>query len=123
MAGGLAAIGVVMQPASARAEDPFAGIPNLSFRYYDVRGANSDEINASMHRHGPDNGEGDGAGSTDYRIAWSWARKRIGSHCQVIDPEVRFNPGKVFPTLRRCAEQGREHVHVGAERFAHLPRF
>jgi len=40
-----------------------------------------------------------------------------------FDPEVRFNPGKVFPTLRRCAEQGREHVHVGAERFAHLPRF
>jgi len=40
-----------------------------------------------------------------------------------FDPEVRFNPGKVFPTLRRCAEQGREHVHSGAERFAHLPRF
>jgi glycolate oxidase len=40
-----------------------------------------------------------------------------------FDPEVRFNPGKVFPTLRRCAEQGREHVHAGAERFAHLPRF
>jgi glycolate oxidase len=40
-----------------------------------------------------------------------------------FDPEVRFNPGKVFPTLRRCAEQGREHVHTGAERFAHLPRF
>jgi glycolate oxidase len=40
-----------------------------------------------------------------------------------FDPEVRFNPGKVFPTLRRCAEQGREHVHVGAERFPDLPRF
>ena len=34
-----------------------------------------------------------------------------------FDPAVRFNPGKVFPTLRRCAEQGREHVHSGAERF------
>ena len=31
-----------------------------------------------------------------------------------FDPDVRFNPGKVFPTLRRCAEQGREHVHAGA---------
>jgi glycolate oxidase len=40
-----------------------------------------------------------------------------------FDPDVRFNPGKVYPTLRRCAEQGREHVHAGAERFAHLPRF
>jgi glycolate oxidase len=40
-----------------------------------------------------------------------------------FDPEVRFNPGKVFPTLRRCAELGREHVHAGSERFASLPRF
>jgi glycolate oxidase len=40
-----------------------------------------------------------------------------------FDPDVRFNPGKVFPTLRRCAELGREHVHSGAERFADLPRF
>jgi glycolate dehydrogenase FAD-linked subunit len=40
-----------------------------------------------------------------------------------FDPAVRFNPGKVFPTLRRCAELGREHVHAGAERFPDLPRF
>jgi len=40
-----------------------------------------------------------------------------------FDPDVRFNPGKVFPTLRRCAEQGREHVHSGTERFPDLPRF
>src|SRR5882672_823939 len=38
-----------------------------------------------------------------------------------FDPDVRFNPGKVFPTLRRCAELGREHVHAGAERFPDLP--
>jgi glycolate oxidase len=40
-----------------------------------------------------------------------------------FDPDVRFNPGKVFPTLRRCAELGREHVHAGNERFPSLPRF
>jgi glycolate oxidase len=40
-----------------------------------------------------------------------------------FDPDARFNPGKVFPTLRRCAEQGREHVHGGSERFPDLPRF
>jgi glycolate oxidase len=41
-----------------------------------------------------------------------------------FDPHARFNPGKVFPTLHRCAELGREHVHAGAERrFADLPRF
>ena len=40
-----------------------------------------------------------------------------------FDPQVRFNPGKVFPTLHRCAELGREHVHSGHERFPDLPRF
>ena len=30
---------------------------------------------------------------------------------RVFDPQLRFNPGKVFPTLSRCSEQGREHVH------------
>ena len=40
-----------------------------------------------------------------------------------FDPQLRFNPGKVFPTLHRCAELGREHVHAGAERFPDLPRF
>ena len=42
---------------------------------------------------------------------------------QAFDPDLRFNPGKVYPTLTRCAELGREHVHVGAERFPDLPRF
>jgi glycolate oxidase len=43
----------------------------------------------------------------------------------VFDPQLRFNPGKVFPTLSRCSEQGREHVHAHAPASAHagLPRF
>jgi glycolate oxidase len=40
-----------------------------------------------------------------------------------FDPGLRFNPGKVYPTLHRCAELGREHVRAGAERFPDLPRF
>jgi glycolate oxidase len=40
-----------------------------------------------------------------------------------FDPEQLLNPGKVFPTLRRCAELGRVHVHHGATRFPDLPRF
>ncbi len=66
-----------------------------------------------------------------------------------FDPDARFNPGKVFPSLHRCAEEGRMHVHSGPRdggkgprdgekgrreggperredspgRFAHLPRF
>jgi glycolate oxidase len=34
-----------------------------------------------------------------------------------------FNPGKVFPTLSVCIEQGHAHVHKGAMRHAELPRF
>ena len=40
-----------------------------------------------------------------------------------FDPSVRFNPGKVYPALRRCAERGAEHVHAGEARFPELPRF
>lgn len=40
-----------------------------------------------------------------------------------FDPDHRLNPGKVFPTLHRCAELGRVHVHGGRLAFPELPRF
>ncbi len=40
-----------------------------------------------------------------------------------FDPNSLLNPGKVFPTLRRCAELGRMHVHRGEMKFPDLPRF
>ena len=40
-----------------------------------------------------------------------------------FDPEGLLNPGKVFPTLHRCAELGRVHIHRGKLRFPDLPRF
>ncbi|WP_221892867.1 FAD-linked oxidase C-terminal domain-containing protein [Parasphingopyxis marina] len=40
-----------------------------------------------------------------------------------FDPELLLNPGKVFPTLRRCAELGRVHVHGGRLAFPDIPRF
>ncbi len=40
-----------------------------------------------------------------------------------FDPDGLLNPGKVFPTLHRCAELGRVHVHGGKTAFAELPRF
>jgi glycolate oxidase len=40
-----------------------------------------------------------------------------------FDPDMLLNPGKVFPTLHRCAELGRMHVHHGAVAFPDLPRF
>jgi glycolate oxidase len=40
-----------------------------------------------------------------------------------FDPTQILNPGKVFPTLHRCAELGRMHIHQGEVRFPDLPRF
>jgi glycolate oxidase len=40
-----------------------------------------------------------------------------------FDPAGLLNPGKVIPTLARCAEYGRMHVHRGMLPFAELPRF
>jgi len=40
-----------------------------------------------------------------------------------LDQKNLLNPGKVYPILRKCAEEGRVHVHRGEERFPDLPRF
>ncbi|HET7756892.1 MAG TPA: FAD-linked oxidase C-terminal domain-containing protein [Steroidobacteraceae bacterium] len=40
-----------------------------------------------------------------------------------FDPPGLLNPGKAIPTLRRCAEYGRMHVHRGALPHPELPRF
>jgi len=40
-----------------------------------------------------------------------------------FDPEGLLNPGKGVPTLARCAEMGRMHVHDGQLRHPELPRF
>lgn len=40
-----------------------------------------------------------------------------------FDPDGLLNPGKVFPTLHRCAELGRMHIHRGQMPFPDLPRF
>ena len=40
-----------------------------------------------------------------------------------FDPAGLLNPGKVMPTLHRCAEYGRMRVRAGDLRFPELPRF
>src|ERR1700751_4757085 len=40
-----------------------------------------------------------------------------------FDAEGLLNPGKVFPTLHRCAELGGMHVHAGKLGFPDIPRF
>jgi glycolate oxidase len=42
---------------------------------------------------------------------------------RAFDPDALLNPGKAVPTLHRCAEMGRMHVHHGALPHPELPRF
>jgi len=42
---------------------------------------------------------------------------------RAFDEPGLLNPGKAVPTLHRCAEFGRMHVHRGQEKFPDLPRF
>jgi glycolate oxidase len=42
---------------------------------------------------------------------------------QAFDPDGLLNPGKAIPTLARCAEFGRMHVHHGELPFPELDRF
>jgi glycolate oxidase len=42
---------------------------------------------------------------------------------RAFDPQELLNPGKVIPTLARCAEYGRMHIHRGMLPFPELPRF
>ena len=42
---------------------------------------------------------------------------------KALDESSLLNPGKVYPILRKCAEEGRVHVHKGKTRFPDIPRF
>jgi glycolate oxidase len=42
---------------------------------------------------------------------------------RAFDPKGLLNPGKVIPTLARCAEGGKMHVRRGLLPFPDLPRF
>jgi glycolate oxidase len=50
-------------------------------------------------------------------------RAAFGAVKEAFDPQGLLNPGKVIPTLARCAEYGRMRVHGGALPHADLPRF
>ena len=41
-----------------------------------------------------------------------------------LDPDSLLNPGKVYPILRKCAEEGRLHIHGrDKSKFSDIPRF
>jgi len=50
-------------------------------------------------------------------------RERFLGIKAAFDEHALLNPGKAIPTLARCAEAGRMHVHRGELPHAELPRF
>ena len=42
---------------------------------------------------------------------------------KALDSSSLLNPGKVYPILRKCAEEGRVHVHRGKTKFPDIPKF
>ncbi len=50
-------------------------------------------------------------------------REQMFAVKRAFDARGLLNPGKVIPTLHRCAEYGRMHVRKGLLPFAELPRF
>jgi glycolate oxidase len=50
-------------------------------------------------------------------------RERMLGVKAAFDPQALLNPGKVIPSLVRCAEYGKMHVRRGLLPFPELPRF
>ena len=50
-------------------------------------------------------------------------REQMFAVKRAFDPTSLLNPGKVIPTLHRCAEYGKMHVKRGLLPFADIPRF
>jgi glycolate oxidase len=42
---------------------------------------------------------------------------------KALDVSSLLNPGKVYPILHKCAEEGRIHIHGGKTKFPNIPRF
>ena len=50
-------------------------------------------------------------------------REQMSALKHAFDPQGLLNPGKVIPTLHRCAEYGKMHVKKGLLPFPELERF
>ncbi|MFZ5705198.1 MAG: DUF922 domain-containing protein [Pseudomonadota bacterium] len=75
----------------------FAGIPNVSFDYYDVEGRTPEEIYRSMRSRAPQ--IGDAVAHTAWHIRVGWRQTRRGNDCIVADPVTRLSIKVTLPRL------------------------
>jgi predicted secreted Zn-dependent protease len=100
--------------AFARSNDPFAGIPNITFQYYDVSGRDPRAIRASMNAErptDPHDGKPDDA-VTVWTYHWSYRDGPEG-----CEGKVRFTARVILPRLR-----GRVSAVVAARWRAFMAR-
>lgn len=83
--------------ADVPASSPFAGMPNVVFRYYEVEGSTPAEIYASMRARSPQ--KGDGVAHTAWHIRVGWRQTRRGGACEVADPMTSLSIAVVLPRL------------------------
>lgn len=78
-------------------DNPFAGIPNVKFQYYDVEGRTPAEIYASLRARSPESG--DGVARTAWHMRVGWQENRRGSRCRVVDPMASVSMVVLLPRL------------------------
>ena len=83
--------------AGAPVTSAFAGIPNISYEYYDVEGRTPEEIYRSMRLRAPQTG--DAVAHTAWHIRVGWRQTRRGNDCLVADPVTRLSIKVVLPRL------------------------
>lgn len=95
----LAAAVSVPGPVSGEGQDdPFSGIPNVSFAFYEVGGRDEDAIRASLNAHRPVD-PNDGA-AVDGRTRWqvSWKLRSDSEGCRAVEPPT-FSATVTLPKL------------------------
>jgi predicted secreted Zn-dependent protease len=96
----VAFLALAASPAGAQATDAFAGVPNLSFRYYPVAGTDAASLRQSIDAGRPTDphgGEPVDAG-TDWAIRWRWPARR-GGGCDLAQARVTFRATVTLPRL------------------------
>lgn len=98
--GGLALLMLAITAATSAdvpASSPFAGMPNVRFRYYDVEGHTPAEIYRSLRSRSPMTG--DGVAKTGWHIKAGWRQARRGDTCEVDSPMTSLSIEVLMPRL------------------------